>query len=129
MVKRHVAFTPTLVAARGSWLRFEQDSTLRNAAAVPTSIRAWWAAVYPPQPDAPAAHVQGRRIAFERSLEIVHDMHAAGVTILAGTDVGAFGVLPGSSLPDAAGGTRAAARATPSGTVAAPARTPPPSTR
>jgi imidazolonepropionase-like amidohydrolase len=98
MVERQVYFTPTLVAARGAWRRFEPDTTIRNRPSVPASIRNWWDAAYPVPREVPKALVDGRRLAFERSIELVRDMHAAGVPLLAGTDVGTFGVLPGASL-------------------------------
>jgi len=98
MARRGVWFTPTLVAARGSWQRFVADSTIRRDPTVAASIRAWWADVYPIPQNVPDGLVRGRKLAFERSLHLVHEMHEAHVHLLAGTDVGAFGVLPGASL-------------------------------
>lgn len=99
--RRGVVFDPTLVAARGAWLRMAPDSVPAADGPdrhVPTPLREFWDRYFPAVDSAPAMIAEGRRMVFRSSLELAGLAHDAGVTVLTGTDVGARWVIPGVSL-------------------------------
>lgn len=67
---------------------------------LPRSLRLRLDSIFPVAADPSPATTAARRVAFETSLRIVRAAHAAGVPLLAGTDVGVAAVSPGFSLHD-----------------------------
>lgn len=98
-----VAFTPTLVAGRGAAYRVDPAHHVTDdprTVYVPRALRDYWDRFFPDVDDASARIVVGRRLVFEKSLRVAAAAHRAGVTLLAGTDVGVRYVYPGFSLHD-----------------------------
>lgn len=90
---------PTLVQLRGAFLA-PTDSLTRDARlqGVPASVREGWVAA---QDDWSAAERQAGWAVYQRQLQLVGEMHRAGVPLLAGTDASDEPwVIPGASLHD-----------------------------
>lgn len=97
------AFTPTLTAARGAARRddpFYDPASDSAHAYAPDALRKFWSAFHELTPELPPAVVEGRWMVFEKSVELTRVAHRSGVTLLAGTDVGAPYAIPGFSLHD-----------------------------
>jgi imidazolonepropionase-like amidohydrolase len=98
MVRKGVVIDPTLTdlrslatAASGRW---SQDPRL---AYLPATVRASWLAEIAGPLFSPE-NTRRSRVMLERLPRIIADLHRRGVTILAGTDVGAPFDFPGSDL-------------------------------
>jgi imidazolonepropionase-like amidohydrolase len=93
---------PTLVMRRALALR--EDDSFRNDARqryIPQSeVKGWTGQTDTRNLNLTAEEITNRKIRLEKEAELVGEMHRAGVTILAGTDLGNPYVYPGFSLHD-----------------------------
>jgi hypothetical protein len=93
---------PTLVEFRAA-SAYEGDSAAEHDPRrryAPPELRAFWDRYFPLPDSVPAAKATLRRRALVVYQRAVGLMHAAGVGLLAGTDLGARNVYPGFSLHD-----------------------------
>ncbi len=102
LVASGTAFVPTLVAHEGILRGADPESGAwgdPRLARTPAGLVDDWREMLPV--DAlPEGFVRERRIVHRAATRLVGGLHARGVTILAGSDVGAPHVHPGSSLHD-----------------------------
>jgi len=102
MVEQGTAFTPTLVAHAGILHGADPESGVwddpRLAWAPPALVNEWRTTL--PVDQLPADFVPQRRLVDRAARGLVAAAQRAGVTLLAGSDVGAPHVYPGSSLAD-----------------------------
>ncbi len=100
MAARDVPFTPTLVAGRAAARRLDPAvDPAPEEAWVRDELRAFWEFI-PVPPEVPPAVLEARYGVAELGGPIVRAMRRAGVPLLAGTDVGLPGLVPGRSLHD-----------------------------
>jgi imidazolonepropionase-like amidohydrolase len=67
---------------------------------VPKSLMTFWEKNFPLPTSLATTKLAVRQTVFDRLSKLVGEIHAAGVGMIAGTDLGARGVFPGSSLHD-----------------------------
>jgi imidazolonepropionase-like amidohydrolase len=97
-VRNDTWIDPTFVAENVSANRGEIAAAADSRrATVPASVRESWQRTWPLDDESPAA-VTRKRNYLQRQLRWAAARHAAGVRLLAGTDLGVRDIFPGSSL-------------------------------